>query len=262
LSTDSVDDIVNRTFLDFLMDFVTQFEFPQKIVTFLLHLLPSTAYKEAFTRVFCQNYQKIAKVLVVNSNSNSVDQLSNRVVHVSVQLFSNKILAEKVVREQNLLHIMVKVLHDMARPTLVTFRRGDTISNHAVVNCESRALKNHCYWPIVSDFINVLSHKSIAEMFMQNNDLIRQWMKFIEHLTGMNLNSRRLLSHIEYEPHTYCEAFYVELEAASSPLWSFVNACSALKNVQCVENMIRGSVDALDRWYKKVDSKVCLMQYL
>ena len=45
LSTDSVDDIVNRTFLDFLMDFVTQFEFPQKIVTFLLHLLPSTAYK-------------------------------------------------------------------------------------------------------------------------------------------------------------------------------------------------------------------------
>ena len=45
LSTDSVDDIVNRTFLDFLMDFVTQFEFPQKIVTFLLHLLPSAAYK-------------------------------------------------------------------------------------------------------------------------------------------------------------------------------------------------------------------------
>ena len=45
LSTDSVDDIVNRTFLDFLMDFVTQFEFPQKIVTFLLHLLPSATYK-------------------------------------------------------------------------------------------------------------------------------------------------------------------------------------------------------------------------
>ena len=53
-----------------------------------------------------------------------MEQLSNRVVHVSVQLFSNKILAEKVVREQNLLHIMVKVLHDMARPSLLAFRRG------------------------------------------------------------------------------------------------------------------------------------------
>ena len=45
LSSDSMDEIVNRTFLDFLMDFVTQFEFPQKIVTFLLHLLPDTEYK-------------------------------------------------------------------------------------------------------------------------------------------------------------------------------------------------------------------------
>ena len=45
LSCDSVDEIVNKTFLDFLMDFVTQFEFPQKIVTFLLHLLPSATYK-------------------------------------------------------------------------------------------------------------------------------------------------------------------------------------------------------------------------
>ena len=74
--------------------------------------------------MFCQNYQKIAKALVLNSDSQSVEQLSNRVVHVSVQLFSNKILAEKVVRDQNLLHIMVKVLHDMARPSLQNFRRG------------------------------------------------------------------------------------------------------------------------------------------
>ena len=45
LSSDSMDELVNRTFLEFLMDFVTQFEFPQKIVTFLLHLLPNTEYK-------------------------------------------------------------------------------------------------------------------------------------------------------------------------------------------------------------------------
>ena len=28
------------------------------------------------------------------------------------------------------------------------------------------------------------------------------------------------------------------------------------KNIQCVQNMINGSIDALERWYKKVDSKV------
>ena len=57
-----------------------------------------------------------------------MEQLSNRVVHVSVQLFSNKILAEKVVRDdQNLLHIMVKVLHDMTRPSLKNFRGGGMV---------------------------------------------------------------------------------------------------------------------------------------
>lgn len=33
------------------------------------------------------------------------------------------------------------------------------------------------------------------------------------------------------------------------------------KKVQCVQNMIYGSVEALERWYKKVDSKVCLCHY-
>ena len=50
MSADSMDDFANVTFLDFLMDFVTQFEFPEKIVTFLLHLLPNSDYKVHATR--------------------------------------------------------------------------------------------------------------------------------------------------------------------------------------------------------------------
>jgi len=255
MSSDSFDDIVNFTFLDFLMDFVAQFEFPQKIVTFLLHLLPNADYKEAFTRVFCQNYQKIAKGLVYHRDSKRVEQLSNRIVHVSVQLFSNKILAEKVVQEQNLLHVMVKVLHEMTRPSLMKFRRGDVDSKHEVVNCQDQALVNHCYWPIVSDFINILTHKTIAKMFMQNSDLIKLWMKFIGYLTGVNLNLRKVLRHVEFEPNTYYTAFSVELEAASAPLWSFINACKSMKNVQCVQNMVSGTVEALERWYSRVSIK-------
>lgn len=44
----------------------------------------------------------------------------------------------------------------------------------------------------------------------------------------MNVNTRKLLTHVEFEPNTYGTAFAVELEAASSPLWSFVNACISL----------------------------------
>ena len=115
------EDSPHRTFLEFFMSFVTKYEFPQKIVTFLLHLLPKVEYKEAFTRVFCQHYQKIAKALVTTTDPRTVEQLSNRVIHVSVQLFSNKALAEKMAQEQNLLHVMVKVLKDMISRSL----RGD-----------------------------------------------------------------------------------------------------------------------------------------
>ena len=74
-------------------------------------------------------------------------------VHVSVQLFSNKTLAEKVVREQNLLHVMVKVLHDMIRPSLVTFRRGGMASftdlDWAFYGIYLRALIWEPRWPLV-----------------------------------------------------------------------------------------------------------------
>ena len=61
---------------------------------------------------------------------------------------------------------------------------ADKHSCHLVVNCDDNTLRHHCYWPIVSDFINVLSHKTIAEIFMLNTDLIKQWMVFIGLLTG------------------------------------------------------------------------------
>ena len=41
------------------------------------------------------------------------DTLSNRVVHVSVQLFSNEELASQMTEELRLLHVMVVSLRDM-----------------------------------------------------------------------------------------------------------------------------------------------------
>ena len=47
-----------------------------------------------------------------------MEQLSSSIVHISVQLFSNQTLVVKMVQEQNLLHVMVKVLLEMMRTTL------------------------------------------------------------------------------------------------------------------------------------------------
>jgi len=41
-------------------------------------------------------------------------------------------------------------------------------------------------------------------------------------ISGMNLNVRELMEHVEYEPEFYYAAFSGELEICSSPMWSLL----------------------------------------
>ena len=67
------------------------FEFPENLVKFLLSLLPDIRYKMIFIKSFVSHYSYIS-VLLLNSKS---EHLSSRVVHISVQLFSNEAIAKK-----------------------------------------------------------------------------------------------------------------------------------------------------------------------
>ena len=55
---------------------------------------------------------------------------------------------------------------------------------HLVVDCAKDVLKQHCCWPIVSDLINVLSHKPIAYKFMQNEQLLHFWFDLLACFQG------------------------------------------------------------------------------
>lgn len=55
---------------------------------------------------------------------------------------------------------------------------------HFVIDCTQRVMKEHCYWPLVSDFNNVLSHESVALVFLRDNDLIEMWFEFLSMLQG------------------------------------------------------------------------------
>ena len=66
-------------------------------------------------------------------NCNDADTLSNRVVHVSVQLFSNEVLTYKMANEMHLLYIMVGSLKNMMNQILIQ----NTLhgKNNATVAC-------------------------------------------------------------------------------------------------------------------------------
>ena len=102
-------------------------------------MLPDAEYKEAFTRAFVLHYSRMSMMLVKSSNS---DSLSNRVVHVSVQLFSNEDLALRMTDQLHLLHIMVSSLKNMMSNVLTANALGDPqMDTHRVVDCAQHVMK-------------------------------------------------------------------------------------------------------------------------
>lgn len=54
-----------------------------------------------------------------------------------------------------------------------------------VVDCEKDTLREHCYWPIVSDLINVLSHKPVAHTFLSDEKLLKFWFELVAYFQGV-----------------------------------------------------------------------------
>ncbi|XP_065665179.1 E3 ubiquitin-protein ligase UBR3 isoform X4 [Hydra vulgaris] len=234
-----------ETYLQFFMEWLVKLSFPIKLSTFLLQLLPIPDYKTFFTQLFCRQYTAIGKMLTTSLNP---DQLSSRIVHVSVQLFSNESLAYKMVKEENLLTIIIFVLDKMIGQCLdylpVEFE-GVTRSI-LLVDCGNKILKEHCYWPIASDLTNILSHLSIAKVFLESNDCLSKWFYFVKMLVGMNINKRRFLVYAEFESKMYYSAFSIEFECVASVMWELYRAINKLSNIAYVKCMIEASVYSLD----------------
>lgn len=240
----------HNTLLDEFIFWTFKYEFPQNIVCFLLNMLPDQDYKEHLTRTFVMHYARIPLVL---EDAADPDTLSNRVVHMSVQLFSNEALALRCVQQLHLLHVMVLSLRLMMGKILVQNTLHDPDQNfHYVIDCTRRVMKEHCYWPLVSDFNNVLSHKSVALLFLQDDSLVDMWFEFLSMLQGMNVNIREVGGHIEFEPSSYYAAFSCELEAAAYPMWSVLSHLTRAEHAPLARRIIAAALTYLQEWLDAV----------
>ncbi|XP_069053181.1 E3 ubiquitin-protein ligase ubr3 isoform X3 [Lepisosteus oculatus] len=245
-----MDVLKHKCFLEELLFWTIKYEFPQKMVTFLLNMLPDQDYKISFTKTFVQHYAFIMKTLMKSHES---DTMSNRIVHISVQLFSNEELARHVTEECQLLDIMVTVLLYMMESCLIKSELQDEEnSRHVVVNCGEALLKNNTYWPLVSDFINILSHQSVAKRFLEDHSLLMLWMSFVSFFQGMNLNKRELNEHVEFESQTYYAAFAAELEACAQPMWGLLTHCKVKETQEYTKTVVRYCLETLQMWFDAI----------
>uniref|UniRef100_A0A3Q3VP00 E3 ubiquitin-protein ligase n=1 Tax=Mola mola TaxID=94237 RepID=A0A3Q3VP00_MOLML len=245
-----IETLKHKCFLEELLFWTIKYEFPQKMVTFLLNMLPDQDYKITFTKTFVQHYAFIMKTLMKSHES---DTMSNRIVHISVQLFSNEELARHVTEECQLLDIMVTVLLYMMESCLIKSELQDEEnSRHVVVNCSEALLKNNTYWPLVSDFINILSHQSVAKKFLEDHSLLMLWMSFVSFFQGMNLNKRELNEHVEFESQTYYAAFAAELEACAQPMWGLLTHCKVKETQEYTKTVVRYCLETLQIWFNAI----------
>lgn len=109
-------------------------------------------------------------------------------------------------------------------------------------------MKDHCYWPLVSDFNNVLSHESVALVFLRDDKLVEMWFQFLFMLQGMNVNERETGTHVEYEPGSYYAAFSCELEASAYPMWSIISHLKDATHTDLAYNILNFCKRYLRLW--------------
>ncbi|KAJ3646681.1 hypothetical protein Zmor_024257 [Zophobas morio] len=243
--------LVHKTLLEELVFWTVFFEFPEKVVCLLLNMLPDPDYKEALMRAIVLHYSRISMML---ERTNDPENVSNRVVHASVQLFSNESLALRMTEQLNLLHVMVVSLRYMMSKILVMSSLHDPGHNfHLVVDCSKRVMTEHCYWPLVSDLNNVLSHRPVALKFMSDDHLIKMWFGFLAMFQGMNVNQRETKEHIKYEPNTYFAAFSAELEASAYPMWALVSHLTDAETAPLTRKVLTACLKQLKTWLEAIN---------
>lgn len=133
-------------------------------------------------------------------------------------------------------------------------------------------MKEHCYWPLVSDLNNVLSHRPVALKFMADDSLLQMWFVFLSMFqgtngailssrltvhfvafTGMNVNQRELNQHVEFEPNTYYAAFSAELEASAYPMWALVSHLTDNSTAHLTRKLLTVCLDSLLEWFDAIN---------
>lgn len=262
----SNEEFKHTTFVEELLFWTIQYEFPQKLVCFLLNMLRDSDYKQTFARSFVYHYSRISMMLAnfrnqddASANANKPtphDLLSNCVVHVSVQLLSNENLAFKLCEEDHLLFILIASLKatiegsDEECSNLTKSQLQDSTRNmHKVVKCDHDVMKKHFYWPLISDLNNILTHKRVALMFIKNKELFELWLGFILDFQGMNLNIRELVMHVEFENDSYYASFSSELEICATSLWTVMLHNNTEATSGLTKQVINSILNYLNQWF-------------
>ncbi|KAL3318672.1 E3 ubiquitin-protein ligase ubr3 [Cichlidogyrus casuarinus] len=214
-------DPFHKTMMEVFLFLLVKLRFPEPLVTFLIGLFSDSHFKEIFAGAYLDHYSRIASsiMLAACTRQNRADeclQISNRIIHASVQLFSGEFYAIKMVKERQLHHCVVSCLLKVFNVSLTTLDdRG-----HRVVNPDSVLIRNNVFWPMMSDLINLLAHKTIVDLLMEDQLFLTRWTKILRYMQFANCFFLKEGNHIEYETMGFYHTYTMDLEMSVNTMWN------------------------------------------
>lgn len=265
-------DLKHQTYLDEIIFWTIYYEFPTNLITFLLKMLPHDDYKAHFAECFVKHYFRISMLILhpiqrfngMNDKDIYHNKLANAIVHISVQLFSNENLARELCEKFHLLYIIIlsfkfAICGDgknfwgiLKVNSELGFDHGNYIIEdkgpivHHVVSCDHPILRYHRFWPLNSDLNNLFTHKQIAHMFLNDNDLIDVWLEFIMAFQAMNMNLKSTKA--DDTNQNYKRSFSAEVEIASSQMWTLISQLNDKESLPLTINFVQRAMKWLRKW--------------
>lgn len=51
-----------------------------------------------------------------------------------------------------------------------------------VVNCDGNLIQNNAFWPLTSDLNNLLSHKSVCDLLIDDDKFLDIWTEILKYM--------------------------------------------------------------------------------
>ncbi|XP_039021943.1 E3 ubiquitin-protein ligase PRT6-like isoform X1 [Hibiscus syriacus] len=182
--------------LDGLLDFLVRAEkfvgdgVAKKLHELLLKLLADPVFKNEFSKAFLSYYPTVISE-VIKEGSDSIFNEYPLISTFSVQIFTVPTLTPRLVKEMNLLDMLLKCLGDIFLSCAREDGRLQTAKWGSLYDTTNR---------VIEDIRVVLSHDVVSRYAIhEQKDILRTWLKLLTFVQGMNPIKREIGLHIEEE---------------------------------------------------------------
>lgn len=256
-----------KNFLDELVFWIVVYEFHQKLVCFVLGFLMDEKYKEVFAKAFVNHYPHIVMCLTGATSEprrhlrDSYEQLSRRILQISVQIYNDSKLTKKLCDEELTLHTLIYCLRIAIEGSppdgIFSALKSNPLCPHSthspkVVCCDNLIIRERHLSSFTEDLNAILDFDHEAKRLVNDKDLLNIWLEMLSYFQTMSPYKRELNEHTLFETGPHVSVFTVEAEFCLAPLWAILSHFKDEFHISSTCALLEHIHTNLSSWFHKM----------